>query len=187
MSPTAPGANEQQAWNEAHDRLVQYLSTFALGDHTCVSKLALDFISQARELHKADAASNPTHQTMTHAQKQLTEWLAANLGEKEKSSAEIMAAGYVALLLSRLYRNAPDSFLATPTPEEVRQSLRQTLIVTGPDLNISSMTPRHLDYGPMLQFARQTWHRWEPKELVIAILFWAGVYTVFYWWLSQTL
>jgi len=36
----------------------------------------------------------------------------------------------------------------------------------------------------MLQFARQTWHRWEVKELAVAILFWAGVYTFFYWWLS---
>ena len=59
--------------------------------------------------------------------------------------------------------------------------------MTGPDLNVSSMTPRHLDYGPMLDFARQTWHRWDAKEFFIALAFWAGVYTVFYWWLSEVL
>ena len=69
----------------------------------------------------------------------------------------------------------------------MRQALRETLIVTGPDLNVSSMTPRHLDYGPMLQFAQQTWHRVELKEFVIAVALWAAVYTVFYWWLSQSL
>ena len=69
----------------------------------------------------------------------------------------------------------------------MRQALRETLLVTGPDLNVSSMTPRHLDYGPMLQFARQTWHLWNAKEFFIALVFWAGIYCVFYWWLSQTL
>jgi hypothetical protein len=124
---------------------------------------------------------------MAQAQKRLADWLAANLGEAHRSPSHVLATGYIALLLSQVYRTAPTSFLANPLPEELRQALRETLLVTGPDLNISSMTPRHLDYGPMLQIARQTWHRWDAKELVIALLFWAGVYTVFYWWLSQRL
>jgi len=61
------------------------------------------------------------------------------------------------------------------------------LLVPGPDLKVSSMTPRHLDYGPMLHFARQTWHRWSSREILIAMLFWVGVYFVFYWWLSDLL
>ncbi len=187
ITPLPPAAREQEAWNEAYDRLVNFLNTFALGDHAYVSRLALDIISQARAEQEKDAPDNPTHRTLSRAQQQLADWLAANLDTQNQSPSHVLATGYIALLLSRLYRNAPDSFLATPLPEDVRQSLHQTLIVTGPDLNISSMTPRHLDYGPMLQFARQTWHRWDPKELPIAILFWIGVYTVFYWWLSQTL
>jgi hypothetical protein len=65
--------------------------------------------------------------------------------------------------------------------------MRQTLLVTGPDLKVSSMTPRHLDYGPMLALAKQTWHRWNTKAAIIALLFWTGVYFVFYWWLSDLL
>ena len=111
----------------------------------------------------------------------------SNLGEENKSPSHLLPAGYIAVLLSRVNRTAPATFLDGPLPEELRQALRETLIVTGPDLNISSMTPRHLDFGPMLQFAQQTWHRWDAKELLIALLFWAGVYTVFYLWLSQLL
>ena len=39
----------------------------------------------------------------------------------------------------------------------------------------------------MLQFARQTWHRVNLKELVIAVTFWAAVFVIFHWWLSQVL
>jgi hypothetical protein len=178
---------DQEAWNQAYDRLLNFLHTFALGDHAYVSQLALKLLHQAQELHQQDPARDPTTQTMEHAQKWLADWLAANLEQREQSPSHVLATGYIALLLSRLYQTAPTAFLASPLPDNLRQSLRQTLLVTGPDLNVSSMTPRHLDYGPMLQFARQTWHRWDGKEILIALLFWAGVYTVFYWWLSQIL
>jgi len=184
MEPINPGStlNEQAAWNEAYDRLVNFLHTFEVGDHAYISQVAVDLLRQAQEAHRRDPS-----RAMEQAQKRLADWLATNLGEEDRSPSHILATGYVALLLSQVYRTAPTSFLATPLPEELRQALRETLLVTGPDLNISSMTPRHLDYGPMLQFARQTWHRWEPRELIVALLFWACVYTFFYWWLSQIL
>ncbi len=179
--------DDREAWNEAHDRLLNYLNAFALSDHAHVSRLALDLLHEARDLHRRDPSRDPATVTMAHAQKRVTDWLAANLGEENKSPSQVQATGAIALLLSQVYRTAPASFIAGPLPEELRQALRETLLVTGHDLNISSMTPRHLDYGPMLQIARQTWHRWDAKELLIALLFWAGVYTVFYWWLSQLL
>jgi hypothetical protein len=180
-------STDQAAWNEAHDRLLRFLKAFELGDHTHVSQLALDLLHQARELHRQDPSRDPAARTMEQAQKSLATWLATNLEEEDTSPSHILATGYIALLLSQVYRTAPTSFLATPLPEELRHALRETLLIAGPDLNISSMTPRHLDYGPMLQFARQTWHRWDAKEIAIALLFWAGIYTVFYWWLSPLL
>jgi hypothetical protein len=186
-SITSREPKDQEAWNEAHDRLLNFLNTFALADHAYVSKLAVDLLNQARELHRENPSRDPTTQTMEQAQKRLADWLAANLGEEDRSPSHILATGTIALLLSQVYRTAPTSFLASPLPEELRRALRETLLVTGPDLNVSSMTPRHLDYGPLLHLARQTWQRWDTKEIAIALLFWAGVYTVFYWWLSQSL
>jgi hypothetical protein len=177
----------QDAWNEAYDRLSSYLQTFALNDHAYVSKMALELLQNAQAAHRHDPAHAPVAQVMEQAYKQLAEWLAVNLGEENRSPSHILSSGYIALLLSQAYRTAPTCFLANPLPEELRQALRETLIVTGPDLNVSSMSPRHLDYGPMLQLARSTWHRWDAKEFFIALAFWGGVYTVFYWWLSKLL
>ncbi|MEI9999493.1 MAG: hypothetical protein WDO13_10160 [Verrucomicrobiota bacterium] len=175
----------EEAWNEAYDRLVAYLKTFELGDHAYVSQLALNLLTEAKEKHRAGAAEDPTTLTLHLAQKHLADWLAATLGQQNASPSHVLPTGYIAILLSQAYRKAPTAFLAEPLPEDLRQALRATLLVTGPDLNVSSMTPRHLDYGPMLQFARQTWHRVDARELLVAVLFWTLVYSVFYWWLSQ--
>jgi hypothetical protein len=182
-----PSRQTDEAWNDAYDRLVLYLRTFDLGDHAHVARLALEILQQARDRHAAGDTREPTTLTLALTQKRIAEWLAANLPQHDDTASELLPSGYIAILLSRAYENAPSSFLATPVPEELRLALQETLIVTGPDLNVSSMTPRHLDYGPMLQFARQTWHRVDPKEFVIAVGFWGAVYAVFYWWLSQSL
>ena len=180
-------ADELKAWNQAHERLTSYLETFALGDHVQVSRLSLRLLDEARELHCTDPSSDPTTVTMRHAQTELNRWLAINLNETDESSAQVLASGYIALLLSRLAQTDPDAFLAPQVSEQIQNSLQQTLLVTGPGLTVSSMTPRHLDYGPMLDLARQTWHRWEAKAFATAILFWLGVYGICYWCISEYL
>jgi hypothetical protein len=188
VNKPSPTYSRAEVWNEAYDRLESFLKSFELGDHAYVSKLALELIQQAKEKHSAEPSHDPTTVTLELAQKRLADWLTTNLEQpKAASQSHILATGYIAILLSQVYRTAPTSLLASPLPEELRHALRETLLVTGPDLNVSSMTPRHLDYGPMLQFARQTWHRWNAKEFFVALIFWAGIYTVFYWWLSQIL
>jgi hypothetical protein len=179
--------DQQSAWNQAHDRLHNFLSTFALGDHAQVSRLTLKLLDQAREMHRLDPSQAPVSLAMIQAKKMAEEWFSSNLEVQDQPPSRLFASGYVTLLLSRAFRTAPETFLDSPLPENLKESIRQTLLVTGPDLKISSMTPRHLDYGPMLGLARQTWHRWSAREVVIALLFWATVYFVFYWWLSEVL
>ena len=180
-------AEEIKKWNTALERLTRYLETFALGDRVQESRLALRLLDEARALHRDDPSADPTTLTMRHAQTELSRWLATNLNQQNDSSSQILASGYTALLLSRLSQTEPGAFLASPLPEETRHSLQQTLVVTGPDLTVSSMTPRRFDYGPMLDLARQTWHRWDTKSFATAILFWLGVYAICYWWLSEYL
>jgi len=179
--------DEQAAWNQAHDRLQDFLNTFALSDHLQVSRLTLKLLDQARKRHGQDPSLEPVSLTMAEAQKLTGEWLAANLEMQNQPPSRLLVSGYIALLLSRAFRVAPETFLTAPLRENIKESMRQTLLVTGPDLKISSMTPRHIDYGPMLDLARRTWHRWNSREIIIALLFWTGVYFVFYGWLSEAL
>ena len=178
---------EQTTWNQAHDRLRDYLNSFALGDHAQVSRLTLKLLDEARDLHRQNPSLDPVGIAMAQAQKQTEEWIESNVELKNQAPAKILASGCVALLLSQAFRTSPETFLTAPLPVDLKESMRRTLLVTGPDLQISSMTPRELDYGPMLDLARTTWHRWSAQEILIAVLFWAGVYFISYWWLSQVL
>jgi hypothetical protein len=189
MNPSTDSTiiDDSAAWNQAHDRLRDFLSTFALGDHAQVSRLTLLLLDQAREQLRQDSSSVPVSVVMARAQELAKKWLSSNLQIRDQSASQIVASGYVAMLLSRTYRSAPDTFLTSVPPEKITESMRRTLLVTGPDLKISSMTPRDLDYGPMLDLARNTWHRWNAREVGFAVLFWIGVYFVFYWWLSEAL
>jgi hypothetical protein len=180
------------AWNQAHERLHWYLETFALGDEIHVTRLALRLLDEARALHRADPSRDPTDVTLRHAQDELTRWLARQIDSPEQRATpglagSTLAGGTIALLLSGLTQERPETFLAEPAEPDVQDLLRRTLVVTGPDLTISSMTPRRFDYGPMLGLARQTWHRWDTKTFATALLFWLGVYGICYWCLTEYL
>jgi len=187
MSSQLSDSRELAAWNQAHERLHNYLMTFGLSDQIEVSRLALKLLDQAREKSPSDPSDDPITTVMEHTQQILSEWLAMNLEQPNRSSSQMFSIGCIALLLSRIPETSPGSFLKNPLPGDQRDSMRRMLLITGPDFQVSSMTPRDLDYGPMLKLARHTWHRWNFKEIFIAMLFWAGVYLVFYWWLSEQL
>ncbi|SDU11927.1 hypothetical protein SAMN05444156_2067 [Verrucomicrobium sp. GAS474] len=174
-----------QAWNEAHRRLLQFLGSFALADESHVARLALRILDTAREQHRADPTRHPTTLTLELAQQEVADWLSQSLGAPESSFAGNTAPGRLALLLSDIPLNHPDSFLISPLSDELKQSMRRPLLVVGPDLTLSSMTPRRLDYGPIHDLANQTWHRWNPKEGAAALLLWAVIYVLLYHWLSR--
>jgi len=186
MTPSPP-PNEQASWNEAYERLRHFLESFALGDRTQIPRIALHILEEARTMHRHDPSCPPVSITMEQAQKRIDEWFKFNLEVEEKSPSQLLSAGYLALLFSPSLREDPQAFLQHPLPEHLHREMSETLLVTGPDLNVSSMTPRHLDYGPMEDLARTTWQRFNLQELIIAILFWTGVYFAFYWWLSELL
>ena len=73
--------------------------------------------------------------------------------EKGWGSTEIVGLLAGSALLLVAFVVADQKRGGFPTGEELRQALHESLVVTGPDLNVSSMTPRHLDYGPMLDLA----------------------------------
>jgi hypothetical protein len=174
-------------WNQAHERLRRYLKTFALADRVLVERLALRLLDEARELHRANPGQHPTTITLRHAQAQLARWLATTLTGEPNPSPQALTSGTVALLLSRMAQEHPADFMGADLPAETRDSFRHALVVTGPDLTISSMTPRHLDYGPLLDLARHTWHRWDTRTFATAVLFWLGVYGICYWFFAEYL
>ena len=186
--PPAPHRNGE-AWNEAYDRLVNYLNTFALGDHAYVSQLAVNLLREAQDLHRSDSSRAPTSVTIALAQKRLADWLATNLEKENQSPSHILPIGTIALLLSQVYRTDPDSFLAHPLPEELRQALRETLLVTGPDLNyFKHDAARDRLWSDARPRPARPGTAGTCREIADCDCFFGlAIYFAFYWWLSAIL
>jgi len=184
---TTDQERERLAWNQAHDRVLHFLETFGIEDRSRLFRLVLALLDEAKERRRTNPELDPTALAAGLTGEEIARWLAANLGEAEGGAEEVLRRGYVALLLSPRFRGDRSAFLEAGLPPEFRQSLRHALLVTGPDLDVSSMTPRPIDYGPMLGLARETWHRWDKKTVVTALLLWGGIYLVLYEWLSRYL
>ena len=56
--------------------------------------------------------------------------------------------------------------------------LSRVSVRTGPDLAISSMTPREMDYGAMETIAKGTWHRFAWTPLLRAAGLWTAIFFV---------
>ncbi|MDE1169870.1 MAG: hypothetical protein PW734_01465 [Verrucomicrobium sp.] len=181
---SSPSAANQEAWNEAHRRLVDYLDSFAWADARRVAQMALEIGADAQSLHAAEPARDPVSVTMGLAQERVAAWLAAGLGD---ASPERHGTACLPLLLSGIPQRQPAAFLAEPPSEAVRQAMQKPLLMVGPDLAISSMTPRHLDYGALRGLASQTWHRWEPREALVAVLLWTTIGILLYHWIPEWL
>ena len=179
--------NDSVAWNQAHDRLQNFFNTFALGDRSQVSRLTLKILDQAREISRQDNSRDPNILVMALTHGLLAEWLEINLECEGRSPQQIFASGYLAMFLSKTFRTAPQAFLVAPLPDDLRRAIREVMVVTGPDLDISSMTSRPVDYGPMRDLANNTWHQWNSRSIFIAALCWAAVYFVVYFWITYFL
>jgi len=58
MSSQLSDSRELAAWNQAHERLHNYLMTFGLSDQIEVSRLALKLLDQAREKSPSDPSDD---------------------------------------------------------------------------------------------------------------------------------
>ena len=184
MNGNAPSPRD---WNRAYERLLQFLGSFGLGDQRRIARLALEIIEEAEGRQIPDGSPDPTVLTQEIARRRLAEWFARTLDREGRPDSEILEAGYLALLLSEIPEKTPQSFLVSPPTEETVRAMQGTLLVTGPDLTVSSMTPRRLDYGPLENLAQKTWQRWDPKEILAAFLLWTAIFFVLYRWLPEWL
>ncbi len=175
-------ATDTTRWREAHRRLKHYVAAYHLMDSVHEAELVREIFEAAIERHLKNPKEHPTVSTMKQARQTIGEWLKSAMG-KEKANVpavQQVPIAHLTLLLSQVPRKMPMAFLAPEMPDRLRLFFARSLMMTGPTLNVASMTPRDLDYGPMLQLAQQTWHQWNTKRFMEALVFWACIYSIFY-------
>jgi hypothetical protein len=183
--PFRPKTGSVEAWNEAYVRMEDYLRAHRIHYRLHQPRLIRTILERAAGRHAADPTLEPIVLAAEEIELLMDEWFAAVLDERGQPHARIAVDGRVALLLCDGPQRWPSAFLDEQNvPGEFVQAMRASSIKAGPDLEVSSMVARPIDFGPISEAAEETLERFERWPLLRTLLLWllfaGGLAVIFY-------
>jgi hypothetical protein len=131
-------------------------------------------VQEAAVRHASNPAENPVTLSMRVAQEQLDHWFARRLELENVPIERKSALGRVAFLACDGPARYPSAVLqADVLPAELEQRVRQWSGRAGPNLEVSNMAPRDMDFGLVTEVAEDTWEGLERRPVVRFLLLWA--------------
>lgn len=182
------------AWDEAFLRVESYLRAHQIESRLVLNRLAMEIIRAARaasELPGTTPASprDPVGLAMREAERRTTAWFARVLGDAADPEDERLGTrGRIALVLADVPARWPQYFLSeAPPPPELVGAMREAYIEAGPEMSLTRMVPRPIDFGPIANVADEAWKTFARWPLLRAILGWMlfiGMLAAA-WWLTH--
>ena len=181
-----PGHSESApsgpAWDEAFLRVESYLRAHQIESRLVLNRLAIEIIHAARSAAGAPSGQgmDPVSLAMREAERRATEWFARVLGDAADPEDERLGTrGRIALVMADVPARWPQHFLSTtPPPPELVEAMRAAYIEAGPELELTRMVPRPLDFGPIANAADEAWQtfaRWPVLRAVLGWLLFVGL------------
>jgi len=167
--------NIQSEWDEAMARVLAFFSAMRIGGVEHRVRVALRVLEEARRRCDQGCGLAPVEVAMDLAADSLDQWFAKAI---EESADRRVAAGVVALEMTDAAARFPNALLSGDPPGELKAMLVGVSVRTGPDLAISSMTPREMDYGAMETIAQETWHRFGWAPILRAAAIWTAIFFI---------
>jgi hypothetical protein len=146
-----PAGRSREDWNDAYTKVESYFQALRIRNKLLMGGLVVQVIDRAR--HRA--AMEPARPAIELATEEMdhlvTEWFGHVLQESPSGSRQMLSTrGRLALLLADMPGKWQDQFLRPgPWPEEFVSRMREVYLRAGPDFQLSKMTPRPLDLGPI--------------------------------------
>ncbi len=164
-----------EEWNAAYARVESYFHALRVQNKVLLGQLVLHVLDRAlRRAPNEPARSIPqiAAEEMDHV---VTEWFAQVLQEPPMGADRMLSTrGRLALLLADMPGKWQDQFLRPgPWPGEFVSAMRAAYLRAGPDFQLSQMTPRPLDLGPittLTKFSRLPYTKMLAIWIVFALL-----------------
>lgn len=164
------------AWDEAFLRVESYLRAHQIESRLVLNRLAIEIVRAAKSAAEARPAEtpDPVSLAMREAERRTTEWFARVLGDAADPDDERLGTrGRIALVMADVPARWPQHFLAaTPPPAELVESMRAAYLEAGPELELTRMVPRPLDFGPIANVADEAWKTFTRWPILRAVLGW---------------
>jgi hypothetical protein len=162
------------AWDEAFLRVESYFRAHQIESRILLNRLVMEVIVAARASAAAHPGADPVALAMREAERRTNAWFARVLGDAADPDDERLGTrGRIALVLCDVPARWPQHFLAdAPPPPELVEAMRAAYIEAGPEIEITSMFPRPMDFGPIANVADEAWKTFARWPLLRAGLGW---------------
>lgn len=168
-------------WNAAYAKVESYFHALRIRNKPLLGQLVLRVLERAQRRAPAEPNVPTTQLAAEEMERIVTEWFSEVLQASSANTDQTLSTrGRLALLLADMPGRWQDQFLRPgPWPEEFTSAMRETFLRAGPDFQLSKMTPRPLDLGPittLTNLGRMPYFRmalvWTLFALFCAAVFW---------------
>lgn len=180
-SPGQLAGRSLEEWNTAYDKVESYFNSLRVRNKVLLGQMVALVIERAMRRAKEQPERSASELAAGEMDHLVTEWFAEVLQEPPTNRDQMLSTrGRLALLLADMPGKWQDQFLRPgPWPEEFVKAMREAYLRAGPDFQLSQMTPRPLDLGPIttitsireVKFSKMI-SVWVLLALVFIAVFW---------------
>jgi hypothetical protein len=140
-----------EEWNAAYEKVENYFHALRVRNKALLGQLVLRVLERAARRAPAEPERSATQLAAEEMDRIVIEWFAEVLQEPPANADQMLSTrGRLALLLADMPGKWQDQFLRPgPWPKEFISAMRETYLRAGPDFQLSKMTPRPFDLGPI--------------------------------------
>jgi hypothetical protein len=141
-----------EEWNAAYAKVERYFHALRVRNKALLGQLVLRVLERAMRRAPAEPNRSATQLAAEEMDHLVIEWFADVL-QSPPTEPDLMLStrGRLALLLADMPGKWQEQFLRPgPWPPEFVGAMRETFLRAGPDFQISKMTPREFDLGPLM-------------------------------------
>ena len=169
-----------EEWNAAYGKVENYFHALRIRNKALLGQLVLRVLERAMKRAPTEPNRSATEIAAEEMERIVTEWFAAVLQEPATNADQMLTTrGRLALLLADMPGQWQDQFLRPPPwPEEFVSGMRDVYLRAGPDFQLSKMTARPFDLGPittLTNLGRVPYFRmalvWALSALLLVVVF----------------
>ncbi|HXA14851.1 MAG TPA: hypothetical protein VNW23_06960 [Opitutaceae bacterium] len=174
LSNFRPKTGSMESWNAAYVRVEDYLRAHRIHNRLHQSRIIEKILERAARRHAQQPALEPTTIAAEETEAMIDAWFGEVFGQRGQPHDRIAIDGRLALLLSDGPQKWPYAFLDDDNiPADFAQAMQTSFMQAGPDLAVSSMVPRSIEFGAISEAAGETLERIEKWPLLRALFLWA--------------
>ena len=168
-------------WNAAYLKVENYFHALRIRNKPLLGDIVLRVLERAQRRAPNEPLRKATEIAAEEMDRLVTEWFAEVLQTSPVGSEQTLSTrGRLALLLADMPGKWQDQFLRPgPWPQEFVEAMRESFFRAGPDFQLSKMTPRALDLGPITTLTNLG--RLPYVRMVLVWLFFALVLVAIFW------